>query len=91
MSVISKVKVDSTNNLIASTCYGTCDTAAATAAKVATIQDSQSFALQTGITVHIKFTNTNSVASPTLNVNSTGAKTIYRYGTTTPSTTAATS
>ena len=65
--------------------YGTCDTAAATAAKVA--NDVSNFhTLTTGVTVAIKFTNSNSKADPTLNVNGTGAKAIKRYGTTAPST-----
>lgn len=91
MGTIAKVTAGGATHLVASTCYGTCATAAATAAKVATIQDSQAFTLMTGVTVHIKFTYANGVANPTLNVNSTGAKKIYRYGTTAPSTSAATS
>lgn len=57
--------------------YGTCSTAAATAAKVVTANN---FTLDTGARVAIKFTNGNSVATPTLNINSTGAKTIYYKG-----------
>lgn len=91
MGTIGKIKQGSTTHLVASTAYGTCDTAAATAAKVATIQDSQAFTLMTGVTVHIKMTNANGVASPTLNVNSTGAKRIKRYGTTDPGTAASSS
>ena len=67
--------------------YGECDTAAATAAKTATVAFG-SFTLQTGATVAIKFTNSNTVANPTLNVNGTGAKAIMRYGTTAASTSA---
>lgn len=44
-----------------------------------------------GTTVHIYFTYSNTAASPTLNVNSTGALPIYKYGTTVPGKTAATS
>lgn len=69
--------------------YGTCTSAATAAAKVATV--SGTFTLSEGAVVHIKMTNSNSVASPTLNVNSTGAKTIYRYGSTAPSTSATSS
>lgn len=58
--------------------YGTCPTAAGTTAKVATLSDSQTFTLATGATVTIRFTYTNTYASPTLNVNGTGAKSI-RY------------
>ena len=63
--------------------YGVCDTAAETLAKEVTVDN---FSLETGATVIVKFTNANSIASPTLNVNGTGAKPIYRYGTTTTST-----
>lgn len=75
--------------------YATCTTAGGTAAKVATISSvngaTPQFELFTGLTVRVKFTNSNTVANPTLNVNSTGARPIVRYGTTAPSTTAATS
>lgn len=87
MGTIAKVTAGGATHLVASTCYGTCGTAAGTAAKVATIQDSQAFTLITGVTVHIKFTYSNTNASPTLNVNSTGAKSIKKYGTTTTGTT----
>lgn len=66
--------------------YGTCATAAGTQAKVATLTDATGFSLATGSVVIIKFTNKNSIASPTLNVNGTGAKTIRRYGTSNVST-----
>lgn len=69
--------------------YGTCATAAATAAKVVTCTAFDTF--KTGMLLLVKFTYSNSVANPTLNVNSKGAKTIYRYGTTAPSTSAKTS
>lgn len=82
MGTIAKITAGGSTHLIASTAYGTCSTASSTVAKVATIQDSQPFTLLTGVTVHIKFTNSNSASSPTLNVNSTGAKAIMRYGTT---------
>lgn len=57
--------------------FGTCSTAAATTAKEVSCAD---FALTSGATVLVKFTNKNSAASPTLNVNSTGAKNIYYRG-----------
>lgn len=71
--------------------YGTCATAAATAAKVVTCPEFTAADLTTGAVVYVDFTSSNSVASPTLNVNSTGAKAIRRYGTTAPSTSAASS
>lgn len=57
--------------------YGSCSTAAATAAKVV---DCAGFALATGSEITVKFTVTNTAANPTLNVNSTGAKAIYYRG-----------
>lgn len=66
--------------------YGTCDTSGSDAAKIATV--SQGFILRTGAVVFIKFANANAVADPTLNVNSSGAIAIKRYGTTAPSTSA---
>ena len=71
--------------------YGTCATAAATAAKVATLANSDGFSLTKGATVAIKFTYSNTVANPTLNVDGSGAKSIKRYGTTAPSTSTASS
>lgn len=89
MGYVGKVTAGGSTHLVGSTLYGTCSTAANTAAKVVTCSDFTT--LITGVTIHVKFTNANTVASPTLNVNSTGAKNIYRYGTTAPSTSAATS
>lgn len=60
--------------------YSTSSTAVATVAKVATISPTTSFSLYTGATVSVYFANANTAASPTLNVNSTGAKPIYVYG-----------
>lgn len=67
--------------------YGTCDTAAATADKVATLDDyGVTFKLVKGAVVRIYMANSNTVADPTLNVNGTGAKAIKRYGNTAPGT-----
>jgi len=57
--------------------FCSCSTAASTAAKTATLTG---FQLKTGSTVHVTFTNANSKASATLNINSTGAKTIKWNG-----------
>lgn len=57
--------------------YGTCSTAAGTAAKTVTLTD---FSLVTGARIAIKFTVTNTASNPTLNVNSTGAKAIQYRG-----------
>lgn len=51
----------------------TCTTVATTSAKTVKLPG---FKLETGSCVRVVFTNGNSVASPTLNVNSTGAKEI---------------
>ena len=56
--------------------YGTCSTAAGTAAKTAALSG---FSLSTGAVVGIRFTYANTASNPTLNVNSTGAKPIYNY------------
>lgn len=72
-----------------STLYGTCDTAAATAAKTTTITGVDE--LTTGLTIYVKFTYANGVANPTLQVNNLTAKAIKRYGTTAPGTSAAAS
>lgn len=56
--------------------YATCSTAAGTAAKVVSLAG---FTLVTGAKVTVRFTVTNTAASPTLNINNTGAKPIqYR-------------
>lgn len=57
--------------------YGTCRTAAATAAKVVEVADEQGFTLKAGALIGVKFTNTNTASNVTLNVNSTGAKSIW--------------
>ena len=60
--------------------YGVCTTAASTAAKTVEIDG---FKLDVGAMVVVKFDNANSASNPTLNVSGTGAKPMYRYGTTT--------
>lgn len=62
--------------------YGTCTTAAGTAAKVVTLTDSTGFTLQAGTMVAVKFSANNTASNPTLNVASSGAKSIKQYGTT---------
>lgn len=54
--------------------YGTCSTAAATAAKTVTLSY---FTLVAGKQIRVKFTYANTASTPTLNVNSTGAKPMY--------------
>lgn len=62
-----------TANNKASAKYGTCSTAAGTAAKVVACSN---FTLFAGAEITIKFSTANTAAAPTLNVNSTGAKNI---------------
>lgn len=69
--------------------YGECATEAATAAK--TVSISGVTELTEGLAIYVRFTYANSVANPTLQVNSLTAKAIKRYGTTAPSTSAASS
>ena len=79
MAYIGKVSVDNTSYQIGSTLYLTCSTAADTAVKTIS---ATGFALEDGVTIHVKFVNANTADNPTLNINSTGAKPIMRYGTT---------
>ena len=83
MGYIGKIKDSSgTTHLVASTLFGTCSTAIGTAAKVVTCSNFSQ--LENGVTIHVYFVNGNIAASPTLNVNSTGAIAIKRYSTTAP-------
>ena len=75
-NVINSLKLGD-GTYVFTTPYATCDTAAATAAKVATITPSSNFSLEKGARVAVKFTHDNAAESPTLNVNNTGAKPIY--------------
>lgn len=98
---VSLISAGGTNNRrIASSIYGYCTTAAATAAKTVSLYTGNGTTadgtwaaadLFHGLHITVRFQYANGVASPTLNVNGTGAKPIYRYGTTAPSTSADTS
>lgn len=63
--------------------FATCDTAADVTAKVAACSD---FKLETGAVVAVKFTNTNTATSPTININNTGAKYMVGYANYVPAT-----
>lgn len=107
--VITKVSASSGTHLISSTFYGTCATAAGTAAKIVIVNDpniTDAITLVNGMTLAVKFTYSNTVASPKITVyNNSGTaasptqgsttliaqKSIMRYGTTAPSTSAASS
>ena len=58
--------------------HATCSTAAGTTAKVATLDggDTANFSLAAGVVVAVTFTYGNTATTPTLNVNSKGAKNI---------------
>lgn len=65
------------------TFYGTCSTAAGTAAKAVTCSEFAATDLVAGTRIVVYFTNGNSYnGTATLNINSTGAKDIYYNGTT---------
>ncbi len=89
--IIGKVTAGGGTHLVTSTFYGTCTTAANTAAKIVKLADAtpDSATLITGMLLAVKFTNANSVANPTLtiqwNANTTNliaAKPIMVYGST---------
>ena len=69
--------------------FGVCNTDGATAAKTVSISSVTS--LYEGLYIFVKFTNANTQSNPTLQVNDLTAKSIKRYGTTAPSTSAASS
>jgi hypothetical protein len=84
-SVINQIKFNDIEYAIAASAYAECSTAAGTAAKTATIctdgdTTNTGFALIQGVSVKVKFINTNSASSPTLNINGTGAKNIMYRG-----------
>lgn len=72
MSADDKTKLNATN-----IAYGTCATAAATAAKVITVSGNANWKLAAGSIILIKFDNTNTASNPTFNVNGTGAKSVW--------------
>lgn len=92
-NTISTLQIKGINHYIASSAYAICTTPSNTAAKIASIQGetSNNFTLYNGITVHIRFQYTNTASNVTLNINNTGAKPLYIYGTTRPGTTEYTS
>lgn len=73
---ISKITVDSSTHALRP--YGTCDTAAATAAKVVTCADFTE--LYSGATILVNFSSANTASAPTLDVNGTGAKSVISSG-----------
>lgn len=71
MSAPDKAKLNYTN-----IAYGTCSTAAATAAKVITVSGNTNWTLTAGSIITVKFSETNTASNPTFNVNNTGAKSV---------------
>ena len=59
--------------------YASCTTAAGTAAKTASITAGTP-SLEAGLRVSVKFSNANTASTPTLNINSLGAKNIFHKG-----------
>lgn len=80
MGYLTAANIGGSDYKLAGALYGTCTTAAGTAAKVVTCADFDG--LETGVTIKVKFTYSNTAANATMNVNSTGAKNLCRYGTT---------
>lgn len=63
------------NVISVKTWIGSCSTAAGTAAKVISVENG--FKLLKGVRIGVKFTATNTASNVTLNINNTGAKSIY--------------
>ena len=81
MAYVAKITAGGNSNmLVGSSLYGTCTTAVGTAQKDVTMSGFDT--LITGVTIHVKFTNSNTASSATLKVGSTAAKPIKMYGTT---------
>ena len=88
-SVINQIKFNGVEYAIAASAYGYCETAGGTQAKAVSLSTDNdttntAFTLIKGVSVTIKFKNTNSAASATLNVNGSGAKAIYYKGSAVP-------
>ncbi len=89
MSYAGKININNVDYPIASSLYGECTTTGTTAAKVVSLANFD--ALIEGVQIAIKFTYSNTAASPTLNVNATGAKAIKTSNGGIPGTTVSTS
>lgn len=84
---IGKIRLDGdeTDILIASTLFGTCTTAGNESLKIVNCENFTE--LIDGVTIKVKFEYNNTASNPTININNTGVKPLYRYGTTYPGTT----
>jgi len=77
MSYVARISIDGGSPVpVGSSLYGTCETLADVAAKVVSCPDFDQ--LIVGVTIWVKFTNTNTAENPTMNVNSTGDLPIYQ-------------
>lgn len=88
-SVINQIKIGDVEYAIAPSAYAECLTASSESNKTATIctdgdTTNTSFTLIKGVSINVKFSNTNETTTPTLNINSTGAKTIQYRGASVP-------
>lgn len=59
------------------TFFGTCSTAGSAAAKEVTLSDTTGWELRPGTIIGVKFSNSNTATNVTLNVNGSGARSIY--------------
>lgn len=75
MGYVKEIVAGGSTHLVEPILYGTC-AAAANENKTVALSN---FELVTGVTIHVKFTNGNTKAGATLNVNSKGAKPIVKY------------
>jgi len=84
MAFVGEVKASDVTGKIGSTLYGVCTTLANVAAKEVAIEGLDT--LLPGLTIHVKFTNSNRAVNPTLTIPSAGANAIpiYLYGATSP-------
>ena len=80
MAKLSQAKVGTTTYDVDAARFGTCSVGASTAAKTVTLTTGGIVSLVAGMRVTVKFNNANTAGTPTLNVNSLGAKNIYFNG-----------
>lgn len=77
---LTQATIGGSDYLLTNALYGTCETAASTAAKVVSLKGFDS--LETGVTIHVKFKYSNTANNATMKVQDTDAKNLCRYGTT---------
>lgn len=89
MSYASKVIIGDRTHLVGSNLYGVCNSEASAVTKVVELSDFDRFLV--GVTIHVKFTYSNTAAEPKININSLGEKPMYLYEHTCPGVTPDTS